>query len=93
MDLVYKFLQTVTDEFGNKIDFSNIEVDGFDGTMCVIENCADVHISERNFDVYNSDLTAEENRLLFEFAIYVQKKMKEQRKFYKDQINTQNSLK
>lgn len=93
MNLVDKFLETATDEFGNKIDFSNVEVEGFGGIICVIENTADVFIAEYNFETYNSDLNNEENRLLFEFVLYVQQKMKEHTAFVKDQINTQNSLK
>lgn len=93
MNLIDKFLETATDEFGNKIDFSNVEVEGFEGTICVIENTADVFISMSVFEVFNSNLTVEENRILFEFAMYVQQKMKEHKAFVKDQINTQNSLK
>lgn len=92
MNLVDKFLENVTDEFGNKIDFSNVDVEGFGGTVCVIENTADIFIAEYNFETYNSNLNNEENRLLFEFVLYAQQKMKEHTAFVKDQINTQKSL-
>ncbi len=84
MDLVDKFLENVTDELGNKIDFSDLEIEGFSGVLRVVSNCADVHISEWNFDVYNSDLTEEENRMLFEFAMYAQRKMKESREYFEN---------
>lgn len=87
-----KFLESVTDEHGNKIDFSDIEIEGFSGVLCIVNNCADVHISINNFEVYNNDLTEEENRMLFEFAMYTQRKMKEYKQFLQDDINTKKNL-
>ncbi len=92
MNLVDKFLETVKDQFGSPIDFSGIENDGFDGCLMVIDNCADVHISERSFEIYNSDLTDEENDLLFAFVKYVQAKMKDQRFTNEDYKQTLNRL-
>lgn len=84
MSLVDDFLESVTDECGNKIDFSNIEVDGFDGLICFGENYAEIDIKENSFWVGNYELFESQKEMLTEFVNYVQQKMKESREYFEN---------
>ncbi len=86
MDLVDKFLATVTDECGNKIDFSklDIEVFGFDGVVCLGNVGTDLYIQE---DHYGADLSLFNNNqklMVLSFVDYVQQKMKESREYFEN---------
>lgn len=93
MDLVDKFLESIKDEFGNKIDFSNIETEGFSGRICFGYNYAEVEISENQFWIGINVLNVDQKQMLNAFIDYVQTKMKEQREFTRDIKETENSLK
>lgn len=93
MTLIDKFLETVTDEFGNKIDFSNVEAEGFDGIIFLGPLGTDIYIQKDHY-TFNSTLFSDYQKEMIEaFVEYIQQKMKEHKAFVKDKINTQNSLK
>ena len=94
MNLVDKFLETATDEFGNKINFSNVEVEGFNGDIFFNDQqyyCY-LKISQNEQYIADNNLDIESEKIVFAFMKYVQQKMKEHKAFVKDEINTQNSL-
>lgn len=84
MALIDDFLESVTDECGNKIDFSNIEVDGFEGLICFGENYAEIDIKENSFWLGNYELYESQKEMLTEFVNYVQQKMKESREYFEN---------
>lgn len=84
MALIDDFLESVTDEFGNKIDFSNIEVDGFEGVVCFGSNYAEIDIKEDSFWLGNYELFESQKEMLNEFVNYVQQKMKESRGYFEN---------
>lgn len=92
MALIDDFLENVTDECGNKMDFSNIEVDGFSGILCFGEDYADVQIEENNFYMYNHFINKAQYKMILSFVEYVQEKMKDHRQISEDDIKTKNSL-
>lgn len=93
MDLVDKFLATVTDEYGNKIDFSNVESEGFEGSVYFGEEEIDIYIIIDYYHIYNAHYITEEEYAMCEaFKDYVQQKMKEHKAFLQDDINTKNNL-
>lgn len=92
MNLVDKFLETVTDEFGNKIDFSNVEVEGFEGDIILNNKPGYASVDLDGSLIFTPDYDNEEVKMVDEFIEYVQQKMKEHKAFVKDQVNTQKSL-
>lgn len=84
MAIIDDFLEIVTDECGNKIDFSNIEVDGFEGLICFGENYAEINIKEDSFWLGNYELFESQKEMLNEFVNYVQQKMKENREYFEN---------
>lgn len=84
MALIDDFLESVTDECGNKIDFSNIEVDGFEGLICFGDNYAEIDIKENSFWLGNYELFESQKEMLTEFVNYVQQKMKESREYFEN---------
>ncbi|MGL5233886.1 MAG: hypothetical protein ACRC8Z_03915 [Empedobacter falsenii] len=92
MSLIDDFLEIVTDECGNKIDFSNIEVEGFEGLVCFGENYAEINIKEDSFWLGKYELFESQKEMLTEFVNYVQQKMKDHRQISEDDIKTKNSL-
>lgn len=93
MNLVDKFLETATDEFGNKIDFSTVEVECFNGSFFLGKNEGYMAIDEYGSISMKHDFTILQEEMTSEFIEYVKQKMKEHKDFVKDQIKTQNSLK
>lgn len=86
MSLIDDFLESVTDECGNKIDFSilDIEVFGFDGVVCLGHVGTDLYIKE---DHYGADLSLFNNnqkKMVLSFVDYVQFKMKESREYFEN---------
>lgn len=94
MNLVDKFLETATDEFGNKIDFEDVEVYSFNGDIFFKnqEYYCYLKISQKEQYISDNNLDIESEKTVFAFIEYVQQKMKDHKAFVKDQINTQNSL-
>lgn len=84
MALIDDFLESVTDECGNKIDLSNIEVDGYEGLICFGENYAEIDIKENSFWLGNYELFESQKEMLTEFVNYVQFKMKESREYFEN---------
>ncbi len=84
MDLVDKFLATVIDECGKSIDFSNVEVEGFEGVVCFGQYYADVKITESEFIFHNTLLTKYQRDMVIAFKDYVQQKMKESREYFEN---------
>lgn len=84
--LIDDFFDSVTDEFGNKIDFSNIETEGFNGciTFSNFEYYAELYITENEFEIYNSNLNESLKNQVDEFIKYVQQKMKESREYFEN---------
>lgn len=81
MNALDQFLATVTDEFGNNIDFSNIENEGFNGIICFGEKSAEISISEESFIELQSDLSESDKTLLNAFVEYTQSFMRDQKFF------------
>lgn len=91
-DYLNSFLSLATSEFGEKIDYSNISIEGFTGVISLNENSVDIYITLDNCSVYNNDLSDEENKMLDAFVSYVQKEMREQNNYSKNVKRTEKSL-
>lgn len=81
MNALDQFLATVTDEFGNNIDFSNIENEGFSGIICFGEKSAEISINEESFIELQSDLSESDKTMLNAFVEYTQSFMRDQKLF------------
>lgn len=90
--LVDKFLATVTDEFGNKIDFSNVESEGFEGNILINNKQGSIYIYNNAYGLLDDNFNEEEKEITSAFIKYVQQKMKEHKAFLQDDINTKNDL-
>lgn len=86
------FLANVTNEFGDKIDFSNIENEGFAGIICLGEKSAEISINIDSFTELESDLTAREKDMLDAFVYYTQSEMQKQYAFTQNIKSTQKYL-
>lgn len=86
------FLTNVTNEFGDKIDFSNIENEGFTGIICFGENSAEIHVNINSFTELDSDLSESEKLMLDAFVSYTQSEMKKQKVFIQNVKSTQKYL-
>lgn len=87
MNALDQFLANVTDEFGNKIDFSNIENEGFNGIICIGDKSAEISIDKDSFIEIESDLSNDERIMLNAFIEYTQSEMRNQN-FFIQNINT-----
>lgn len=92
MNALDLFLTNVTDEFGSKIDFSNIENEGFTGIVCLGENSAEIDITIDSFTELQNDLSTDEKSMLEAFVNYTQNEMKKQRVFIQNVKSTQKYL-
>lgn len=86
------FLNNVTDEFGYKIDFSNIQNEGFNGIVCFGKNSAEISIDLESFIEFQSDLLENEQIMLNAFVEYTQSEMRDQLFFIQDSKTTQKYL-
>ena len=84
MNLIDDFLESVSDEYGNKIDFSNIEVDGFSGIVSFGNYWADISITIDEFIINDSEINNAHKKMISAFAGYVQNKMKESREYFEN---------
>ncbi|KAB1228488.1 hypothetical protein [Chryseobacterium viscerum] len=84
MKTLEKFLNDVRNEFGEKINFSNIHVEGFAGVVCINDKSADINITIDDYHEYENDLSDEENIMLKAFVSYTQLEMKNQLIFIKN---------
>ena len=84
MNLIDDFLESVSDEYGNKIDFSNIEVDGFSGIVAFGNYWADISITIDEFIINDSEINNAHENMINAFAGYVQNKMKESREYFEN---------
>lgn len=84
MNLIDDFLESVSDEYGNKIDFSNIEVDGFSGIVSFGNYWADISITIDEFIINDSEINNAHKNMINAFGEYVQKKMKESREYFEN---------
>ncbi|MDV7696253.1 hypothetical protein N6B72_04885 [Chryseobacterium soli] len=81
------FFIQARNEFGEKIDFSTIETEGFSGVIFIEDRFIDINVTINECHVFENELTESENKILNEFIIYTQTKMQEQKVFIK---NTEN---
>lgn len=91
-NLLDTFLLIATDEFGEKLNLSNVQNNGFSGVISINENSADVDVQIDDYNLYDSDLNDQDVKMLEAFISYVQKEMKDQSFFYRNIINTEKSL-
>ena len=84
MNLIDDFLESVSDEYGNKIDFSNIEVDGFSGIVSFGNYWADISITIDELIINDSEINNTHENMINAFAGYVQNKMKESREYFEN---------
>jgi hypothetical protein len=92
MNAIDLFLANVTDEFGNTIDFSKIENEGFNGIVCFGKNSAEISIAADSFIEIESDLSESEKMMLIAFVRYTQNEMKKQHVFIQNVKTTQKYL-
>ncbi|ROI05491.1 hypothetical protein EGI16_03645 [Chryseobacterium sp. G0240] len=85
--LLETFFSTVKNEFGDNIDFSNINSEGFIGVICINDHSADISVRIDDYQEYDNDLTDEENSMLNAFVSYTQQEMKNQIAFIKNTTN------
>jgi hypothetical protein len=78
------FLFLVRNEFGEKIDFSNIESEGFRGVICLNDHQCELSISIDDYSEHESDLSENEKKMLEAFIDYTQQEMRKQRIFIKN---------
>lgn len=91
-DYLNSFLSLATSEFGEKLDFSNISTEGYAGVIALNENSVDIYITLDNYQVYNTDLSDEENKMLDAFISYVQREMRDQEDYSQNVKITEKSL-
>lgn len=92
MNSLNQFLENATNEFGDKIDFSNIENEGFNGVVCLNDRSADISITIDSYCEFNNDLNDDEKVLLNAFIEFTQTQMQNANFFTQDIKKTQNSL-
>ncbi len=92
MNALDLFLANVTDEFGNTIDFKNIENEGFHGIVCIGQNSAEISIAADSFIDIENDLSDSENTMLRAFVNYAQNEMNKYRSFIQNVNTTQKYL-
>lgn len=76
MNVLDQFFANVTNEFGEKINFSNIESEGFTGIVCFEDRSAEISIDTDSYNEYESDLNDNDQMMLNAFIEYTQSEMR-----------------
>ncbi|MFC7347267.1 hypothetical protein ACFQO9_11115 [Chryseobacterium zhengzhouense] len=92
MNALDQFFASVTNEFGEKINFSNIENEGFTGVVCFEDRSADICIDIDSYKEFDNDLSENENMMLKAFVTFTQSEMKNCNFFREDIKKTQWTL-
>lgn len=89
MNALDLFLNNVTDEFGDEIDFSNIQNEGFNGIVCFGEKSAEISIDIESYIELQNDLSENDQTMLNAFVEYTQREMRNQFSFIQNTKTTQ----